>query len=136
MRERFSKIAELWQALPSGKKVTFAVALIGVLAMSAFFISYTGGSEKMRVLVSGADPKDLSEVVEALNAKQIPFEYNEAGDSILVPEDKRAPVLVFSGKDLTDVQEDLLKERVVGLVKKDDVSMENLSKMIQGIVTK
>ena len=53
-----------------------------------------------------------------------------------VPEDKRAPVLVFSGKDLTDVQEDLLKERVVGFVKKDDVSMENLSKMIQGIVTK
>mgnify|MGYP000642520923 FL=1 len=51
-----------------------------------------------------------------------------------VPEEQRAPVLVFSGKDLTDVQEDLLKERVVGLVKKDDVSMENLSKMIQGIV--
>ena len=53
-----------------------------------------------------------------------------------VPEDKRAPVLVFSGKDLTDFQEDLLKERVVGLVKKDDVSMDNLSKMIQGIVKK
>ena len=53
-----------------------------------------------------------------------------------VPEDKRAPVLVFSGKDLTDVQEDLLKERVIGLVKKDDVSMDNLSKMIQGIVKK
>ncbi|MDA9021304.1 response regulator [Gammaproteobacteria bacterium] len=51
-----------------------------------------------------------------------------------VPEEKRAPVLVFSGKDLTDVQEDLLKERVVGLVKKDDVSMDNLSKMIQSIV--
>ena len=51
-----------------------------------------------------------------------------------VPEEKRAPVLVFSGKDLTDVQEDLLKERVVGLVKKDDVYMDNLSKMIQGIV--
>ena len=51
-----------------------------------------------------------------------------------VPEDKRAPVLVFSGKDLTEVQEDLLKERVVGLVKKDDVSMDKLSKMIQSIV--
>ena len=51
-----------------------------------------------------------------------------------VPEEKRAPVLVFSGKDLTDVQEDLLKERVVGLVKKDDVSMDKLSQMIQGIV--
>ena len=53
-----------------------------------------------------------------------------------VPEEKRSPVLVFSGKDLTEVQEELLKEKVVGLVKKDDVSMENLSKMIQGIVTK
>ena len=51
-----------------------------------------------------------------------------------VPEEKRAPVLVFSGKDLTDVQEDLLKERVVGLVKKDDVSMDKLSQMIQGII--
>ena len=53
-----------------------------------------------------------------------------------VPEERRSPILVFSGKDLTEVQEDLLKERVVGLVKKDDVSMENLSKMIQGILTK
>ena len=51
-----------------------------------------------------------------------------------VPDDKRAPVLVFSGKDLTDVQEDLLKERVIGLVKKDDVSMDKLSQMIQGII--
>jgi len=53
-----------------------------------------------------------------------------------VPEEKRAPILVFSGKDLTDVQEELLKERVVGLVKKDDVSMDNLSQMIQGIIKK
>ena len=51
-----------------------------------------------------------------------------------VPEEKRAPVLVFSGKDLTDVQEDLLKERVIGLVKKDDTSMDKLSQMIQGIL--
>ena len=51
-----------------------------------------------------------------------------------VSEEKRAPILVFSGKDLTDVQEDLLKERVVGLVKKDDVSMDKLSQMIQGII--
>ena len=119
MRERFSKIAELWQALPSGKKVTFAVALVGVLVMSAFFISYTGGSEKMRVLVSGADPKDLSEVVEALNAKQIPFEYNEAGDSILVPEDKRAEMrmeLAMKGlpkKQVMSVSRFLMKETLV-----------------------
>ena len=28
-----------------------------------------------------------------------------------VPEEKRAPVLVFSGKDLTDVQEDLTQRK-------------------------
>ena len=44
----------------------------------------------MRVLVSGSDAKDLSEVVDVLKANQVEFEYNESGDSILVPEDKRA----------------------------------------------
>ena len=34
----------------------------------------------------------------------------------------------------SDDKEDLLNERVIGLVKKDDVSMDNLSKMIQGIL--
>ena len=134
MRERFSKIAELWQALPSGKKVTFAVALIGVLAMSAFFISYTGGSEKMRVLVSGADPKDLSEVVEALNAKQIPFEYNEAGDSILVPEDKRAEMrmeLAMKGLPKTgDVGFEIFDEGNFGI--SDFVQRTNHTRAIQG----
>ena len=43
------------------------------------------------------------------------------------PEDKRAPILVYSGKDITDVQEKLLNERVVGFVKKDETSMDELS---------
>ena len=124
----------MWQALPSGKKVTFAVALIGVLAMSAFFISYTGGSEKMRVLVSGADPKDLSEVVEALNAKQIPFEYNEAGDSILVPEDKRAEMrmeLAMKGLPETgDVGFEIFDEGNFGI--SDFVQRTNHTRAIQG----
>ena len=50
------------------------------------------------------------------------------------PEDSRAPVLVYSGKDLTDVQSELLKDKVVGLVKKDESSMENLSKTISGLI--
>ncbi len=50
------------------------------------------------------------------------------------PEDNRAPVLVYSGKDLTDVQSELLKDKVVGLVKKDESSMENLSKTISGLI--
>ena len=50
------------------------------------------------------------------------------------PEEKRAPILVYSGKDLSDVQSELLKDKVVGLVKKDDASMENLSNTISGLI--
>ena len=50
------------------------------------------------------------------------------------PEEKRAPVLVYSGKDLSDVQSELLKDKVVGLVKKDEASMENLSSTISGLI--
>ena len=41
---------------------------------------------------------------------------------------------VYSGKDLSDVQSELLKDKVVGLVKKDDASMENLSNTISGLI--
>ena len=44
----------------------------------------------MRVLVSGAEAKDLAEVVDVLSSNQVEFEYSESGDSILVPEDRRA----------------------------------------------
>ena len=39
----------------------------------------------MRVLVSGADAKDLGEVVDVLKSNQVPFEYSESGDTILYP---------------------------------------------------
>ena len=90
MKDRFEKLSELWTNLPVSKKVTLVVALIGIVGLSAAIMSWSGGSTAMRPLVSGADAKDLGEVVEILNANQIPYEYNEAGDSILVPEDKRA----------------------------------------------
>ena len=50
------------------------------------------------------------------------------------PEDKRAPILVYSGKDITDVQEKLLNERVVGFVKKDETSMDELSDRISKLI--
>ena len=51
---------------------------------------WSGGSTSMRPLVSGSDAEDLSEVVDVLRANQVEFEYSESGDTILVPEDKRA----------------------------------------------
>ena len=90
MKERFDKLAELWTSLSSGKKFSLIVAVLGILAISIGILSWSGGSTNMRVLVSGAEAKDLSEVVDVLKANQIEFEYSESGDTILVPEDKRA----------------------------------------------
>jgi CheY-like chemotaxis protein len=47
--------------------------------------------------------------------------------------EERAPVLVYSGKDLTDVQKELLDENVAGMVRKDDVSMDELSAIVKNI---
>ena len=51
-------------------------------------------------------------------------EFNEA---------ERAPVLVYSGKDLTEVQSEMLEKNVAGMVKKDEVSMDELSTIVANI---
>ena len=59
----------------------------------------------MRVLVSGAEAKDLSDVVDVLKANQVEFEYSENGDTILVPEDKRAAMrMELAMKDFPAVE--------------------------------
>jgi len=45
----------------------------------------------------------------------------------------RAPILVYSGKDLSEVQKDILNKNVAGMVRKDEVSMEELSKIVKNI---
>ena len=50
-----------------------------------------------------------------------------------VDEKERIPILVYSGKDLTEVQENLLKGNVAGMVRKDEVSMEELSVIVKNI---
>ena len=42
-------------------------------------------------------------------------------------------ILVYSGKDLSEVQESLLKDNVAGMVRKDEVSMEDLSTIVKNI---
>ena len=50
-----------------------------------------------------------------------------------VNEEDRCPILVYSGKDLTDVQKELLENNVEGLVRKDEVSMDELSTIVKEI---
>ena len=60
------------------------------------------------------------------------FEFLSAYMDQVKAED-RAPILVYSGKDLSDVQRELLEKNVAGLVKKDEVSMDQLSSLVKEI---
>ena len=44
--------------------------------------------------------------------------------------DEKPNILVYSGKDLSEVQEELLRKNVAGLVKKDEVSINQLPAMV------
>ena len=52
-----------------------------------------------------------------------------------IASEERAPILVYSGKDLNEVQENLLKDNVAGMVRKDEVSMDELSNIVKSIYT-
>ena len=134
MKERFDKLGELWGNLAASKKLTLLIALVGIIGLSIGILSWSGESSSMRVLVSGADSKDLAEVVEILKANQVPFEYSEAGDSILVPEDKRAAMrmeLAMKGLPKTgDVGFEIFDEGNFGI--SDFVQRTNHTRAIQG----
>ena len=48
--------------------------------------------------------------------------------------DEKPNILVYSGKDLSEVQEELLRKNVAGLVKKDEVSINQLPAMVTKIL--
>ena len=64
--------------------------LLVLSLLSAAILAFSGTSQNMRMLVSGADAQDLGEVVDVLKANKVEFEYGASGDSILVPEDQVA----------------------------------------------
>ena len=49
---------------------------------------------------------------------------------------ERKPILVYSGKDLSEVQIDQLNKNVAALIKKDEVSMQELSNVVKDIYNK
>ena len=134
MKERFDKLNELWSSLSSGRKTSLLVAVLGILAISVGILSWSGGGTAMRPLVSGSDAEDLNEVVEVLRANQVEFEYSESGDTILVPEDKRAAMrmeLAMKGLPKSgDVGFEIFDEGNFGI--SDFVQRTNHTRALQG----
>jgi len=90
MKERLDHLIGIWHSLTFGKKFTLVSSVLGLVLVSSAIIAFSGGSKQMRSIVSGTDSKDLGEVVEVLKSNQIPFEYGNDGQSILVPSDQLA----------------------------------------------
>ena len=134
MKERFEKLTELWEKLTPSRKLGLGVAVLGIIGLSIGILTWSGGSTDMRVLVSGADAKDLGEVVDVLKSNQVPFEYSESGDTILVPEDKRAAMrmeLAMKGLPKSgDVGFEIFDEGNFGI--SDFVQRTNHTRAIQG----
>ena len=70
MKERFDKLGALWSSLSPSRKFTLVGAVVGILALSAGILVFSGGSTQMRVLVSGAEAKEAVSCPQALNADE------------------------------------------------------------------
>ena len=106
-------------------KRPFLIAEIG--------INHNGSLEVAKKLITLAKKYNFELIVLDLVMPVMDgFEFLEAYMK-KVKEDKRAPILVYSGKDLSEVQESLLKDNVAGMVRKDEVSMEDLSTIVKNI---
>ena len=116
------------------RRLSVSIAFFGVIAISAGILIWSGRPSEMRVLVSGADASDLGEVVDVLKSNQVPFEYSESGDTILVPEDKRSAMrmeLAMKGLPKSgDVGFEIFDEGNFGI--SDFVQRTNHTRAIQG----
>jgi flagellar M-ring protein FliF len=134
MKERFDKFLEIWTRVSMGQKISLVVAVLGIIGLSVGIMNWTAGGTSMRPLVNGADSKDLSEVVELLKNNQVEYEISESGDSILVPEDKRAQMrMEMAMKGLPksgDVGYEIFDEGNFGI--SDFVQRTNYTRAIQG----
>ena len=134
MKERFDKLLEIWSRVSTGQKISLVVAVLGIIGLSVGIMNWTAGGSSMRPLVSGADSKDLSEVVELLKNNQVEYEISESGDAILVPEDKRAQMrMEMAMKGLPksgDVGYEIFDEGNFGI--SDFVQRTNYTRAIQG----
>jgi len=134
MKERFDKLLEIWTRVSIGQKISLVVAVLGIIGLSVGIMNWTAGGTSMRPLASGADSKDLGEIVELLKNNQIEYEISESGDSILVPEDKLAESrMAMAMKGLPksgDVGYEIFDEGNFGI--SDFVQRTNYTRAIQG----
>lgn len=89
LQDFFKGLLEKWKALSNGKKIAISSLVIGIIVI-LIYVGISASKPKYSVLFSELDPKDSGNVVEILKEEKI--DYKIDGNSILVPQEKVAPL--------------------------------------------
>jgi flagellar M-ring protein FliF len=88
MAEPFVKLASqiktVFKNLPAGKRIAL-LTLVCITILGFVFIITWSGKEELGLLYSNLQPSDASAIVEKLKERQMPYQLNNQGTSILVP---------------------------------------------------
>ena len=79
------QLLEIWGGLPLGRRLTFALTVVGVLAGLGAFVWWST-TPTLAPLMTNLSSEDAAQIVEKLTAERTPFEIAAGGSAILVPE--------------------------------------------------
>ena len=85
LQDRFQQLRERWGALPATTRLLSIIGVVMSLAIGGVGYTYAT-SPNMSVLFSGLDPDDAAQVVQRLGALNIPYQIDNGGATIRVPE--------------------------------------------------
>jgi len=87
MPENLKNISEMFKAIPTGKKISFAITFLIIMAGFAA-IYYWANQKEYQVLFSNLSATDASSITEKLTEDKVPYQLKDGGAAILVPSDQ------------------------------------------------
>lgn len=87
MKEYIQQLLMLWRQLGLNQKVSVAVSTVGIM-VAVVGVLYWSGQSKFELLYGRMEASDMSEAVNIIEAKGIPYKIEGGGSSLYVPGDK------------------------------------------------
>lgn len=91
IRAFLKQIAGFWAALSTPKRLALA-GITAVVLASLLLVTYLGNKRTYAYLYTNLEPQDAAAIVEKLKTTQVPYRIDADGRSILVPEERIAPL--------------------------------------------
>jgi len=87
MPASIKNVFEIFKAIPTGKKISFAITFCLLMGGFIGILLYTNKTE-YQVLFSNLDTTDAAQITEKLTEDKTPYQLTDSGKAILVPSDK------------------------------------------------